>query len=88
MFYIHPYSVNVYSSLSLVLRSNSELLMEPLHSLVRWQVMEVQGNLSKSERAQALHILATPGSKRAAKAGQREGEIRKKPRCVPQESDI
>eukprot|EP00435_Cladocopium_sp_Y103_P009782 s275_g2.t1 len=30
-------------------------------------VMEVQGNLSKSERAQALHILATPGLKRSAK---------------------
>eukprot|EP00434_Breviolum_minutum_P038299 symbB.v1.2.033969.t1/scaffold4301.1/size41663/1 len=30
-------------------------------------VMEVQGNLSKSERAQALHILASPGLKRSAK---------------------
>lgn len=32
------------------------------------QVMEVQGNLSKEERAQALKVLATPGLKHNAKA--------------------
>ena len=30
----------------------------------------MQGNLSKSERAQALHILASPGLKRSAKVWQ------------------
>ena len=34
----------------------------------RRQVMEVQGNLSKTERSQALHSLATPGLKKTAKA--------------------
>ena len=51
-----------------VLPMHTRAILFDRKMLSMWQVMEVQGNLSKSERAQALHILATPGLKRTVKA--------------------